>query len=82
MVWPQKEMSRGDFRHRQVAARLQEIPVGIHEGDEPDRRVELAPRDLRDAVELRLRIGVEDAIAPQRLEPLVLVHRMRGRSVH
>ncbi len=72
----------GRFAYRQVAARLEEIPVRIHEGDEPDRRIELAPRYRRDAVELRLRGGVEDSVFAQRLETLLLVHRVRRRSVH
>ena len=70
------------FRHRQVAASLQEIPIRIHEGDERDRRVELAPGDRRDPVELRLRIRVEDAVFTKRRKALFLIHRMRGRFVH
>ena len=70
------------FGERQVAPGFQKIPVDVHEGDEPDRRVELTARDRSDPVELRFGVGIEYPILSERLEALLLVHRMRRRPMH
>ena len=67
---PAKRYVARRFRHRKIAPRLEEIAVGIHEGDKSDRNAEPPLGHICNSVELRLRLGVNDPVPPKRLKAL------------